>query len=182
MCWLTNLFKSKTFTGTIERPSPSDIVPQESIRIESSLNSVNIQIDYMMLNIPFTNPPRLLPIMEIPDTNSMDGVMDYGNNPLYIEPAGKENHKIMVDWLANEFLISDGMLANDCVYRIMTNPDDNPADFTKPHKWYAIHRIYKVGEDKQGRYWIFKGINNSGKDPYTARDSNILFLNTGVIY
>ena len=120
--------------------------------------------------------------MDIPDTNSMDGLMDYGHNPLYIEPRDKENHKILVDWLAKEFIDSKGLLANDCVYRIMVDPNDNPRDFLKPHQAYIIHRISKVGEDELGRYFEFKGINNSVKDAASVRDSNILFLNSGVIF
>lgn len=171
-----------TILSGVERPSPSDIVPQSSIKVENAYNASRITIDYMSLNIPFTKPPTILPIMSIPDSNSMDGIMDYGHNPLYIKPADPENHQIMVDWLAKEFIESKGKLANDCVYRIMVHPEDAPNDFTKSHKWYAIHRIGKVGQDAEGRYFIFKGVNNAISDPYKARDANLLWLNTGVIY
>ena len=178
MCWL-----SKLFSGTIERPSPSDIVPKDNITVVDWEDTTQIVIDYEKpLNIPFTIRPKILNIMGIPDTNSMDGLMDYGHNPLYIEPANEANHQIMVDWLALEFLTSKGMLANDCVYRVMVDSNDDPRDFTKPSLIYAIHRIYKVGADAIGRYFEFKGINNPTKDPFKARDHNLLFLNTGIIF
>lgn len=182
MSWLERL------RGNYEIPSPSDIVPQGNIKISNFYNAVDIRIDYIVLNIPFTKSPRILPIMEIPDTNSMDGVMDKGNNPLYIEPVDDENHQILVNWLAEEFTLGKNTKwkeggANDCVYRIMENPLDHPRDFSKSHKQYgyAIHRIWKVGYDAKGRWWRFKGINNPSADPYLVRDFNILYLNTGVI-
>ena len=169
----------------VERPSPSDIVPKDNIKVVNYYNAASINIEYSPLYIPFTKEAKILPIMDIPDSNSMGGVMDYGHNPLYIQPADEENHKIMVDWLAEEFIGSKGLLANDCVYRIMENPSDDPKDFSKIHKWYSIHRLWKVGSDAEGRYFIFKGVNpktNPRPDPYKARDKNIMFLNTGVIY
>ncbi len=175
-------FLSRLFGKTVERPSPSDIIPKANITVNTFYNAAQIRIDYTHLNIPFTKPPIIKPIMDIPDTNSMDGLMDYGHNPLYIEPSDIENHKILVDWLAAEFLRSKGLLANDCVYRVMVDDTDNSSDFTKPYKWYAIHRIWKIGYDENGRWWIFKGINNVVRDPVYARDNNILWVNTGIIY
>ena len=163
----------------VERPSPSDIVPRGNITVDSFYDTVTI--DFNNLNIPFTETPKVLPIMGIPDSNSMDGLMDYGHNPLYIEAADEENHKILVDWLVSEFVNSDGMLANDCVYRVMVNDNDDPKDFTKPHLsgGYAIHRIYAINYDGD---FIFKGINNHIPDPYPVKGKNILFLNTGIIF
>ena len=178
MCWLRSLFG-----GTLEVPSPSDIIPKENITVSNTYNAVGIRIDYTRINIPFTKPPKLLSIMDIPDSNSMDGVMDYGNYPLYIEPPDAENHQIMVDWLAKEWTDSKGMLANDCVYRIMVNDTDDPKDFSKAHIFYAIHRIDKIEYDSAGRrFWRFKGVNNPRRDPYKVKDVNLLWLNTGVIY
>lgn len=183
MCWLSRLF-----SGTREVPSPSDIVPKDSIIVVQWEDTAQIIIDYSRpLNIPFTKTPKILHIMDIPDTNSMDGLMDYGNNPLYIEPADEWNHIILCDWLEAEFQKGQQTGwkqggANDCVYRVMENPADDPRDFTKVHIFYAIHRIWKVGRDTGGRWWKFKGINNPVKDPVVARDKNILWLSTGVVY
>ena len=164
--------------GTFRRPSPSDIVPQESI----DLSDGNYVIDTGQLNIPFTVPPMLVPIMMIPDTLSMSGVFDYGHNLMLIHPADPDNSQIMVDWLAEEYLHSHGMKANDCVFRVMLNPDDDPLDFWKPHKFYAVHRLAGVGQDSIGRYFRFKGVNNPVKDPHKVRDKEIIFLSIGVVY
>lgn len=163
-----------------EKPSPADIVPQASIVPNNDAHKY--VIDMNNLNIPFTSPPKLLNIMEIPDTNSMDGIFDMGNNNLYIEPADQVNHGIMVDWLAQKWLSSQGLTTVDCVYRIMVNEADDPRDFTKSYRWYAIHRLVEVGTDEHGRFFWFAGVNNLNRDPYPARDKNILFLNTGTIY
>mgnify|MGYP001558852107 CR=1 FL=1 len=177
MCWL-----GKFFGGTVERASPPDIIPKTGIQTMCFDKVCQVIIDYSRLNIPFTRHPNLIPIMDIPDTNSMDGYMDIGHNPLYIEPANEANHKIMLDWLEEQFYNTKGMLAADCVYRVMANPQDNPKDFSRPALFYAIHRIKDIGQDKDGRFWRFKGINNSSTDPYKVRDRNIFYLNTGVIH
>jgi hypothetical protein len=150
--------------GTVERRSPSDIIPDNNIWVDNDAHTITIR--YTALNIPFTTPPIIKPIMGIPNTNSMDGYLDYGNNLLYIEPANPRDHQIMCDWLALE---------------IMANPGDDPNDFTKPQLMYAIHRILNMGYDKIGRWWHFKGINNGSRDNYLVRDKNILWLNTGII-
>jgi len=174
MCWdvISRLF------GTFRRPTPSDIVPEESI----DLIDGQFVIDTRRLNIPFTRPPNLVPIMMIPDTLSMSGVFDYGHNLKLIQPADEYNDKILADWLADEYLNSNGMKANDCVFRVMVNPDDDPLDFWKPHRFYAVHRMAYVGQDDNGRYFRFKGVNNPVKDPVKVRDNEILFLSIGVVY
>lgn len=162
----------------MEKPSPADIVKETAI----SVVGARVIIDATQLNIPFTKPPQILPIMMIPDTNSMDGLFDYGNNNLYIKPADEVNHKIMVDWIAQQWLGSGGLQTVDAVSRIMTNETDDPGDFTKPYLWYAIHRLVEVGQDSNGRYFWFAGVNNPARDPYPARDKNILWLNIGTIF
>lgn len=164
----------------VEKPSPADIVKQASILADNQLS--RIIIDVSQLNIPFTKPPRILPIMEIPDTGSMDGLFDYGNNNLYIEPADETDHQIMVDWIAQTWLSSQGLQTVDAVTRIMVNEADDPSDYSKVAKWYAIHRLIEVGSDAQGRYFWFAGINNPERDPYPARDKNILWINIGTIF
>ena len=173
---LINLLRQ--FEGTREIPSPPDVIPESSI----SVVDTKVIVDYSKLNIPFTLPCKPLRYGML-DTNSMDGLVDYGHNVIYLEPDGKLNHKIMVDWIADQFLSSNGMLAADCVYRIMANEDDDPYDFTNlNHKWYAIHRLYEVSSDEKGRRFKFKGINNPSPDPYYARDSEILWIMSQIIY
>lgn len=164
----------------IEKPSPADIVKQSGIIADNITKKFTI--DAKQLNIPFRTDPILLSIMEIPDTGSMDGIFDYGNNELYIEPADAENHKIMVDWIAKQWIDSKGLNTVDAVHRVMVNDADDPKDFDKIAKWYAIHRLIEAGTDAQGRFFWFAGVNNPIRDPYLARDKNILWLSMGTIY
>lgn len=172
----------RIFVGTPEIPSIADILPRSSITI----TGCKITADYSVGkgNIPFTRDPTILALAEIPDFNSMDGIFDKGNDVPYLRPADYENHQIMVDWIAQQWEKSKGMLTVDAAYRMMVNVMDDPYDFTKPNKdkGYAIHRLMKVGYDVYGRYFIFQGTNNSRPDPYIVRDGNILYLSTGVIY
>lgn len=177
MCF-KDFLKSITKSG-VERPTPSDIFPTGNIKITAD-GDIKIKLDNS--HIPFTKKPIIQGIMEIPNSNSMDGVMDYGHNPLYIMPADEANHQILVDWLANEYLVSGGLNANDCVYRIMADDNDEPSDFSAAHIAYIIHRIYGVNEDSEGRYFTFMGVNNHKPDSYKVRDKNILYFNGGVIY
>lgn len=163
-----------------DKPSRSDIVPKTSMTITKQ--PVGVHLNFAKLNIPFTKPPEKVWIPDIPASKSMDGCYDAGNNNLLIKPADEENYEIMVDWIAQQWLESNGKLDNDCVFRIMVNEADDPFDFTKPHKFYAIHRLTKVDYDEQGRYFIFKGINNPIADPYKVRDRNLMYLSCGVIY
>lgn len=162
-----------------DKPSLADIVQQTGILADDYAKK--FIIDMHQLNIPFSKPPTLMPIMEIPNSKSMDGVMDYGNNNLYSKPADEANHKIMVDWIARTWLLTSGLQTVDAVSRIMTNDLDDPNDFNKPYLWYAIHRLVEVGFDEKGRFFWFAGINNLARDPYPARDRNIIWLNTGTI-
>ncbi len=164
-------FLGKLFTGTIERPSPSDIVPQDSIGVVAT-DKLSIGIDLTRLNIPFTIPPRVW-VPPIPDTNSMDPSFDSDHNNILIAGADESEQKIMLDF------VKAGDIA---AYRVMENPADNPGDFSKPHKFWAIHRIMKIDKDDAGRYFRFKGDNNATYDPYKVRDAEILWLSIGVIY
>ena len=84
----------------------------------------------------------------------------------------------------NQFKTSKGLLAADCVYRIMYYDNDDPLDFSKPHKkhGYAIHRLHKISYDKYGVKFKFKGTNNMFSDRYWARPKNILWISAGVLY
>jgi len=172
--WVTVRYK----LFTLEVPSPSDIIPKESI----SVVGAKVMIDFSRLNIAFTKDPIVWPAVDIPDSNSMDNLFDYGNNNFLIQPADAENHKTMVDFIAEEWLKRKA--ANVCVYRMMVNPEDNPYDFTKPAqpRGYVIHDICKVGFDEKGRYFKFKGWNVALHDPWVVRDENILYLSAGTAY
>ena len=150
MCWLGKLFGQ----SGIERPSPSNIVKEENITVDG--NKIIISLEN--LAIPLTKTPKVW-IPMIPDTNSMDGVFDAGNNNMLISGTCPEDQQLLVSAL---------VVGDVAVYKTET--------------MYAIHRIIEMGEDKEGRYFHFKGDNNSGKDPDKVRDNQIQWVSIGVIY
>jgi len=162
MCWLTKLFRRGA-----NLPSPSDIVPKASLTYNTGI--LEIKLDNLF--IPFTKPPKVW-LSSIPGTRSMDPVFDTEHNNIYIQGADSENQKILVDWLAKEWL--NKKMANIIVYRI-------PSDFRQPAKIYAVHRLSRVEIDGE-RKWYFKGDNNITEDPYPAKDENILWVCVGSIY
>ena len=144
------------FFGTFEHPSPADIVPHKNILVQST--PVGVWVKLVRLNIPFTKDVKVWVPM-IPNTNSMDGVFDFGNNNILIQGADDTNQKILVDYL---------IVGDIAVYETLRGP--------------TIHRIVKIGQDKEGRYFKFKGDNNPAKDPGKIRDEQISWLSIGVIY
>ena len=149
MLWL-----SKFFRGTVERLSPSDWLPKSAVITWAEF------LPWKSLNIGTqlsTRPKIWIPM--IPDTNSMDGVFDFGNNNILIAGASQSDHKIIV---AN---ISEGDIA---VFRTASI--------------YAIHRVIKIGNDTHGKYFRFKGDNNFSTDPDMVRESEIEWVSIGVIY
>jgi hypothetical protein len=95
----------------------------------------------------------------IPDTNSMDGCFDYGNNNILIAGADSIEHKKLIDFIK---------VGDIAVYR-------SPSI-------YAIHRIVEIGNDKEGKYFRFKGDNNSIMDKDKVRESQIEWVSIGTIY
>jgi len=149
MCWL-----NKFFGGTVERPSPADWLPE----IDVATWADSIPWESLNIGAQLSAKPKIW-IPMIPDTNSMDGVFDFGNNNILIAGANKSDHKIIV---AN---IIEGDIA---VYRTTST--------------YAIHRVIKIGNDAQGKYFKFKGDNNYASDPGKVRESEIEWVSIGVIY
>ena len=147
MCWL-----SKLFTGTIERPSPSDWLPEADVKAWADT------LPWNKLNVQLGKKPKIWVPM-IPDTNSMDGVFDIGNNNILIAGANKADHALIV----NALIVGD-----IAVYRTASI--------------YAIHRIVEIGQDKQGKFYRFKGDNNSVKDPGKVRENEIEWVSIGTIY
>lgn len=165
MCWLSGLFRR-----TVDVPSPSDVVPRDSIYYYETTN--RLEIDLKRLNIPFTKPPKIW-TPSIPGTKSMDPIFDKEHNNIYIQGADGENQEILLDWLAEEWF--EKSMANIIAYRI-------PGDLSLPAEIYAVHRLSRIISDNKGRKWYFKGDNNATEDSLFARDSNILFLCIGTIY
>ena len=137
-----------------ERPSPSDIVPRCNIVVGGDEVTINLY----NLNIPLAHTPRVWVPM-IPDTNSMDGAFDFGNNNILIAGATSPDHKALVEYLS---------VGDIAVY----NND----------KIYAIHRIVKIGHDEEGKFFKFKGDNNPTNDPWVVRPNHVQWVSIGTIY
>lgn len=156
MSWLSNLFK----TSGKDQLSPQDWLPQDAVQ---SWVSTTLPVD--KLAVKLNNRPKIW-TPHIPDTNSMDAVSDFGHNNIYISGADETDHKKLVDFLK---------VGDVAVYRF-------PADPNKSITAFISHRIVKIGKDKFGRYFRFKGDNNNGQDNWVVRDENIKWISLGVIY
>ncbi len=149
---LEMLAQRRVLTGTLERPSPSDWLPEESVRWWAEM------LPWSSLAVHLKESPKIWVPM-IPDTNSMDGVFDFGNNNILI--AGRNE--------VDQGKIVDALIAGDiAVYR---TPNI-----------YCIHRIVEISSDEYGKYFIFKGDNNPGRDPDRVRSAEILWVSVGTIY
>jgi len=153
MCWLNKLFKP----SGAERASPSDWVLKNSITVSNGV----VTIDLNKLNVSLSKTP-LVWVPEIPDTNSMDGAFDSGNNNILIAGANPDDHKKIIDF------INVGDIA---VY-----------ESRNPYFPLIIHRIIEIGQDGQGKYFIFKGDNNNAPDTGKVREPQIKYFSIGTIY
>lgn len=163
MCeWLGKLF------GIGKEKSPNDWLPKEAI---SAVDN-NVVVDLSRLIPGLSSPPKAW-IPPIPGTGSMLPNFNHEHNNILVVGTSKADQAKIVDHL---------QVGDIAVYRIMSNIGDDPKDFSKAHKFYAIHRIIKIDTDDQGRYFIFKGDNNSVKDPYKVRGNMILYVSVGTIF
>ena len=140
----------------VERASPQDIIPRENIIIHPD----RIEILLTDLKIPLSQPPKAW-APYVPESGSMDPVADFGDNILYIAGSTSEDHQNLIDHL---------QVGDVAAYEM----EDGA---------YIVHRIYKIGSDSQGRYFIFLGDNNAMKvDKYQVRDHNLKWVSIGVVY
>ena len=144
----------KLFQGTVERPSPGDWLPKDAISVDD--NELIIDFNYLKVK---TSQPVQIWIPPVPDTNSMDGVFDIGNNNILIAGINQDDHQLLVDALR---------VGDIAVYRYGTT--------------YAIHRIVEIYYDGEGKYFVFKGDNNPARDRHKVRQSMIEWISIGVIY
>ena len=170
MCWLSKLFGIGKSNLEL---SPSDWLPRNAI---SAVDN-NVIIDLSQLLPELSNPPKVwipsVPEYPDPSTGSMLPNFSHEHNNILIAGADEKDHQAILN------LLDIGDIA---VYRIMVNSDDDSGDFTKTPKFYAIHRIIDIGSDEEGRYFLFKGDNNSVHDPYIARSYNIIWVSIGTIF
>uniref|UniRef100_A0A6M3L4F9 Peptidase n=1 Tax=viral metagenome TaxID=1070528 RepID=A0A6M3L4F9_9ZZZZ len=127
--------------ATNEQISPRDIIPQKNIKYFPQTETIGIS----------GIKPKVW-LTTVQDTNSMDGLIDYGHTVLLI----------------NSFDKADLAIGDIIVY---SAPGGQ-----------IIHRIVKITEDEQGRLYTCKGDNNPEKDPYLIRTENISWLCIGIIY
>lgn len=149
--WLKKIFE---LGMTLERPSPSDIVTDDSIHVLSK----TVVVDLLKTNIPFTQPP-VVRVSSVQNTNSMDPTVDYSHNTILIAGADEENQKIMLDF------IKAGDIA---VY--------------EAQGMSIIHRIKKITIKEGRRHFTFRGDNNGADDPYDITDDMIKWLCAGIIF
>lgn len=86
------------------------------------------------------------------DTNSMDPLLDAGSNGLEVVPSNAED--IQVGDIIS-YQSNDGII---------------------------VHRVIKIAEDEQGKYFIVKGDNNPAQDPGKVRFEQVKGIMVGVIY
>jgi len=91
-------------------------------------------------------------ICNVANTGSMDGLMDYGHNVILID----------------HFDIDRLSVGDIVAFQVYTN--------------LVLHRIVKIGDDNQGRYYRTRGDNCIDDDPYILRDEHIKQLCIGIIY
>ncbi len=152
-CAIGKALKSLFGVSGVERASPSDFIPEQA---------VIAWVDYLpyeSMNIGLKQKPKVW-IPMIPDTNSMDGVFDYGNNNILIAGADEADHKTLIDF------ISVGDVA---VYQASNGG-------------LIIHRIVKIDNDSSGKYFRFKGDNNIIEDSDKVRENQIQWVSIGTIY
>ena len=160
---MCRLFKGK-------EKSPGDWLAKESITWYETAGAVEINLSGLLPGL--SKPPKVW-IPPIPGTGSMLPNFNHEHNNILVAGVDKDDHARLIDHL---------QVGDIAVYRIIYSPDGDPANFSYAHRFYAIHRIVKIDRDEQGRYFRFKGDNNTSKDPYKVRDKNILWVSIGTIF
>ena len=153
--FLFKLFPKPEPSG-LERPSPSDILPFEAIKVDGS----KLIVDYSKILIPLSKPPKVI-IVGIADTGSMDPVVDMEHNVPMIMGTTQDCIDLK-NWL-------------------FAQPPGNLIAFST-YEGNIFHRVVAVMEDTDGEYLVTKGDNNKRDDPYRVKRENILYISTGSIY
>lgn len=154
--------------GIGKEKSPSDWLPQEGI---TAVNG-NVVVDLSKLIPNLSAPPKIW-IPSVPSTGSMLPNFSHEHNNILIAGANEADHQLIIERL------QEGDIA---VFRMMQDDNDDPADYTKAHVWYAIHRIIRMGIDNEGIFYSFKGDNNPITDAFKVREKNILWISIGTIF
>ena len=86
------------------------------------------------------------------NTNSMDPFLDEASNAIEIMPESPEDIQV------------GDIISYETVYGIL------------------IHRVTEIGEDGDGIYYIMKGDNNTLRDPFKVRFSDVHGVLVAIIY
>jgi len=140
---LANLFKF-IFRNAQEKPSPRDIIKPHQIFWNPDSKSITIH-----------GIKGRVWITGVADTNSMDGLLDYGHTVILIQEFDR-----------NELQVGDIVVYKPTIH----------------HAQSVIHRIVGIGEDKKGCWYKTRGDNCATKDPYKLRNCHIQYLCIGILY
>ena len=127
--------------GTVDIPSPRDIVDYSDIKYLPTKK--RITIDNILPDVWLTG---------VLDTNSMDGLLDFGhtvilsNNPIYLDNIAVGD---VVVWYKEGSLV--------------------------------IHQVVETGDDSEW-WCYTKGLNVSKRDPFKIRKENIRWVGLGIIW
>jgi len=147
----------KMFTGTVDVPSPTDIVSQSEIKYDETTGK--LEVDLTKLNIVGLKSTPKVWLTTVQDTNSMDPVLDYKHTCLLIAGADDEDHGKLVG------AITEGNVV-----------------VAQGEGFNIIHRVKQIKQDSQGRLWVLKGDNNWKADSFEVRDEHVKWLLVGTIY
>ena len=130
-----------TKSGTIDIPSPRDIVDYSDIKYLPTKK--RITIDNILPDVWLTG---------VLDTNSMDGLLDFGHTVI----------------LSNNSLYLDNVTVGDVVVWYKDGQG-------------IIHQVVETGNDGEW-WCYTKGLNNSRRDNYKIRKDNIRWIGLGIIW
>lgn len=139
MC-MRRLRKFYLKTSGQERISPNDWVKRDQISYDENTKLLTVKLK-----------PNVA-IFGVADTNSMDGLLDYGHNVI----------------LTDNFDRAKLAVGDIVAYQVCTK--------------LILHRIVEIKKDGSGRIYRCRGDNCIDVDPYYLRDMHIIYLCLGILY
>ncbi len=150
--WLKSLFRDPP---GMERPSPPNQIHPDEITYDQTEGIIKIDLKPMKARLGLTQNPLLAKAV-IPNTNSMEPMIDEGSNILPLYGATPEDHAK---------LVASAQVGDVCLY------ENNAGGL-------IIHQVWKI---ENGLY-TFGGINNQGiADKPPVKADRIKYVNRGVI-
>ena len=141
MKWILDILRRFYLQGNAkERASPNDWIKPEDIIYYETTRTLAIKLS-----------PEVW-VTGVSDTNSMDGLIDYG-------------HSVILTTAFDKSKLSVGDIVCFQVYTQL-----------------ILHRLVEVYEDSSGRVYRTRGDNCVDIDPYYLRDVNLKYLCVGILY